>query len=1601
LTAAGRKSPTDSLSDVTARYFADEHGSEYALATGKARTEGHDHIDMSEYALTGAGESPAKSHAALLTPSALREERRRRGLSYQAALLEPTSLDTFPVITPPRSSRKSILVWDAEAEDAEEDAEDDEGEEEEHAERGEQGRRDSQGRPPPPSAAAPPPPFVAAAVPRSSDSPNPDALPSVRSAVPTVNESLSNQSSVSHLHSAAAAMAAQTAAAPLHRTHGVQSTDTTPASSAHTSAHVSRLPSARPSAEHIQPLLTGHELAENATAEDRARVLGAALNSLPRSGGSQGNPISRGPPPASSSGAAGPRAHVGARTSNIAKLQHALQQQSAAVGRKARADFGGDAEKLSTHADQHAALAKAAAELAATLPPQQPVPGPTLRNPDAGLGIAQRLAQLGHNQRDGTSPALVALTSKGKPAATLSWAQMYAQALDIAAALRDHRHLKPPAEGAHPHSGDCVGLMFDTTQPDGVAHFATALHGCLAAGIAAVPIACPSAADVELEAKTGSLLGACLVNTVLTDKATLKKLQGSRQRPGVDLRHWPQLAWLRVDALGKDSGKGSQRALANLPHRSQARAAALILSHYDADNNVRPVIVEHDALQAHCAALTHAIGGSPDTATMPPPLLVAAPLQSGAGLWHGLLAPVYSGVTVFVAACGDSHDGTQADTADAAATATAMASPLLAALRQGPAVASEPLDVLVSGKVARALGEPAVVRLAAGVGLGRVRRLLLATDAPLAPSVLRSLEALRTGGLSATAIGSAINTSRGGTLAVAPPGVLATRPAMVRAGLLRRGILEHATGGQGIELLPVGQPLPGQALAVVGLGTAMLCRQRQLGEIVVTAGAAASGYRGLEQQSRRDFDVRLTGQPAGQSYVRTGLVGCIDATGPGPSNQPSIYVVGTLAALLVVDGCWINAASVADSIAAAASAHRSQGKVHREAMALFTVQAGGRTRLVALIEANDATAVAAAPVSDSAQAAVGTSVAEAWMAVMLRAVADEHGTAPLYMALVEPETLPRLRHGGATDVPASAALFAKGQLPLAALLVDGLQCRGDLPRAGPRMGLQHLQPGMAPMAIMAAADGRLSEAAGPRMELSDNVKAARSVVSLLVKRQMRGRTSPLFTVVMRRGKEEGLTAESLLCRARRGAGLLARSGVMPGTPVMLLLPPSAAYVVAFYSCLLLGAVPVTMATPRSREEVRQWLPVAQGVLSASRACCVLTDDKTWRKVRHVDKAWATQPGLKALHLDRSGSTEHGAVYSPAHRSEVAYVEYSVSSRGVLAGVAVTHQMMLTIGQAFAAQSCMEEHACMVTCSEASSGLGLALHTYIPLFASECHMILVDAAADAHPYLWLRVASEKQASAAVVSYLPLFNSVMAVASSEGRLLGHGLYRHISHAPGLHHGLGGQQHSQRHRQPNMRRSKDGAQGLDPADLDLSGLRRCIVLSRERPWLPVLEAFVQAFQVAQLGRDVMCTALEVRCNALVAMSGPQRLQPLYVDVRSLRDQRLQLLERGSPHEVAILPVGPLAPGVRVAVVEPETEQRCAGNEVGEVWASSIFNAASFSGLAPNVLQRVNEEHLERKLPGHSSTYARTGLAGFLHEGLLYIVGSMEDFLLVDTMT
>ena len=95
-----------------------------------------------------------------------------------------------------------------------------------------------------------------------------------------------------------------------------------------------------------------------------------------------------------------------------------------------------------------------------------------------------------------------------------------------------------------------------------------------------------------------------------------------------------------------------------------------------------------------------------------------------------------------------------------------------------------------------------------------------------------------------------------------------------------------------------------------------------------------------------------------------------------------------------------------------------------------------------------------------------------------------------------------------------------------------------------------------------------------------------------------------------------------------------------------------------------------------------------------------------------------------------------------------------------------------------------------------------------------------------------------------------------------------------------------------------------------------------------------------------------LGVRCVQGASSPDPSQV---YVDMRALRNDRVTLVEKGSPHSLCVMESGKLLPGVKVVIANPETRGQCADSHLGEVLSAKHINSLSSVGHVYEMIQNL----------------------------------------------
>uniref|UniRef100_A0A7N8XLS0 Disco interacting C n=1 Tax=Mastacembelus armatus TaxID=205130 RepID=A0A7N8XLS0_9TELE len=748
-----------------------------------------------------------------------------------------------------------------------------------------------------------------------------------------------------------------------------------------------------------------------------------------------------------------------------------------------------------------------------------------------------------------------------------------------------------------------------------------------------------------------------------------------------------------------------------------------------------------------------------------------------------------------------------------------------------------------------------------------------------------------------------------------------------------------------LTLQDVGSVMPGAVMCVVKPeGVPQLCKTDEIGELCVCTVATGTSYYGLAGMTKNTFEVfpvSNIGTPVSEfPFTRTGLLGFI---GPGAL----IFVAGKMDGLMVVGGRRHNA----DDIVATALAVEPMKFVYRGRIAVFSITVLHDERIVVVAEQRpDSTE------EDSFQ----------WMSRVLQAIDSIHQVGVYCLALVPSNTLPKTPLGG-IHLSETKQLFLEGALHPCNVLMCPHTCVTNLPK--PRQK----QPGtIGPASVMVGnlvSGKRIAQASGRDLGQIEDNDQARKFLFLSEVLQWRAQTTPdhvLYTLLNSRGTiASSLTCVQLHKRAEKIATMLAERGhLQDGDHVALVYPPGIDLIVAFYGCLYAGCVPITVRPPHP-QNIATTLPTVKMIVEVSRSVCVMTTQliskllKSKEALAAVDvRSWPP-----VLDTDDLPKKKPPLLYKPSNPDTLAYLDFSVSTTGMLAGVKMSHTATSAFCRSIKLQCELYPSREVAICLDPYCGLGFVLWCLCSVYSGHQSILIPPSELEVNPALWLSAVSQYKVRDTFCSY-----SVMELCTK---------------------GLGLQTDS-----------------LKSRGLDLSRVRTCVVVAEERPRIALTQSFSKLFKDLGLHPRAVSTSFGCRVNLAICLQGTSGPDPttVYVDMRALRHDRVRLVERGSPHSLPLMESGKILPGVRIIIANPETKGPMGESHLGEIWVHSGHNASGYFTVYGD--EALQSDHFSSRLSfGDTQTvWARTGYLGFLRRteltdasgerhDALYVVGALEE--------
>uniref|UniRef100_A0A4W3HGZ0 Disco-interacting protein 2 homolog Bb n=1 Tax=Callorhinchus milii TaxID=7868 RepID=A0A4W3HGZ0_CALMI len=1124
-------------------------------------------------------------------------------------------------------------------------------------------------------------------------------------------------------------------------------------------------------------------------------------------------------------------------------------------------------------------------------------------------------------QRWGTTQpkasCLTALDATGKPAYTLTYGKLWSRSLKLAYTLlnklgvKNESVLKP---------GDRVALVYPNSDP---VMFLVAFYGCLLAEVIPVPIEVPLTRKDTGGQQIGFLLGSCGVTLALTSESCLKGLPKTQSADIVQFKGWPRLKWVVTDS--KYLSKPSKDWQPNI--QPAGSEPAYIEYKTSKEGSVMGVAISRVAMLLHCQALTQACGYNEGET-----LVNVLDFKKDVGLWHSVLLSVMNKMhTISVP------------------YAVMKGCPLSWVQR----VYSHKAKVALV-KCRDLHWAMMAHRDQRDVNLSSLRMLIVADGAnPWSVSSCDAfLNVFQSHGLKPEVICPCATSPEGLTVAIRRPGqhgAPVPGRAILSIGGLSYGVIRVNTEekNSALTVQDVGHVMPGALMCIVKPeGSPQLCKTDEIGEICVSSRASGCMYYGLPGVTKNTFEVipvNSVGAPTGEfPFVRSGLLGFV---GPGSL----VFVIGKMDGLLMISGRRHNS----DDVVATALAVEPVKTAYRGRIAVFSITVFYDERIVIVVEQRPD-----ASEEDSFQ----------WMSRVLQAIDSIHQVGVYCLALVPANTLPKTPLGG-IHISQTKQRFLEGTLHPCNILMCPHTCVTNLPK--PR---QKQPAGVGPASMIVGnlvAGKRIAQASGRDLGLMEENELVRKFQYLAEVLQWRAHTTPehpLFVLL----NAKGMPASTATClqlhrRAERIAAVLSDKGHLnAGDVVVLLYPPGVELIAAFYGCLYAGCIPVTVRPPHP-QNLSATLPTVKMIIEVSKAVCTLTTQIMTKLLRTKEAAAAVDIKTWPIIIDTDDLPRKRTsnIYKPPTPEMLAYLDFSVSTTGMLTGVKISHAAVSALCRAIKLQCELYSSRQIAICLDPYCGLGFVLWCLCGVYSGHQSILIPPQELETNLSLWLSAVSQYKVRDTFCSY-----SVMEVCTK---------------------GLGIQ-----------------TEGLKTRGVNLACVRTCVVVAEERARIALTQSFSKLFKDLGLSPRAVSTTFGSRVNLAICLQGTSGPDPttVFLDMKALRHDRVRLVERGAPQSLPLIESGKILPGVRVIIVNPETKGPLGDSHLGEIWVSSPHNSSGYYTIYGD--ESLQADHFNTRLSfGDVQTlWARTGYLGFVRRteltdasgdrhDALYVVGALDETL------
>ncbi|HEY1349799.1 MAG TPA: fatty acyl-AMP ligase [Ktedonobacteraceae bacterium] len=431
-------------------------------------------------------------------------------------------------------------------------------------------------------------------------------------------------------------------------------------------------------------------------------------------------------------------------------------------------------------------------------------------------------------------------------------------------------------------------------------------------------------------------------------------------------------------------------------------------------------------------------------------------------------------------------------------------------------------------------------------------------------------------------------------------------------------------------------------------------------------------------------------------------------------------------------------------------------------------------------------------------------------------------------------------------------------------------------------------------------------------------------------------------------RQSELTYRELQQHAKALGAWLQRA-TQPGSRVLLLYPPGLDFIVAFSACLYAGVIAVPAYPPHPNRQNRSLLRLS-AIIANAQPAVVLTTAGIYPTLQTLLPHIPDTQQMRWLSTDTYPANPLINWQEPAITgATLAFLQYTSGSTATPRGVMVSHHNLLANEEMIKQAMANTSASTLVSWLPLYHDMGLIGCLLQALYIGTTCVLQSPAAFLQHPMRWLQTISHVRAR-------------------------------VSGAPNFAYDL------------CVRKITAGQR----EQLDLSCWQ--VAFNGAEPIRQqTLEAFAAAFAPCGFRPQAFfpCYGL---AEATLFVSGPPAdaaamPRSCVLLAKALEHRRVELAAPHEPETRTLVGCGRCWGEQQVRIVDPDTCQVCAPEQIGEIWICGDNAAQGYWND-----QECSRQTMGATIAGETGHYVRSGDLGFLKDGELFIAGRIKDVIIID---